>query len=126
MTATEILRANASFSTRGGALRINPLVAASERWGPDGDVTALRAWMEDETTKQMIELIKELTFNPPPGLVSPDKLENYGMTTGLQLAVRVLEDPTILFAHVFEANDAGGTALPDADYTTGAYEDVEK
>ena len=125
MTPTEILRMNAAFLTRGGALRVNPITEASVRWGPEGDVEKLREWMADETTQQMVALIKELTFNPPPGIVSPDKLENYGMTTGIQLAVRVLEDPTILFADKFVAKNAGETALPDADYATGAYEGVE-
>lgn len=122
MTQSELVRVNSSFSMRGGALFKSPLAEAADRWGPDGDTVKLREWLNDPTTRQMVGLIKELTFNPPPGFVSTDKIENYGVTSGLQLAVRVLEDPTILFSERFENQGPRETVLPEADYTKGAYE----
>ncbi len=123
MTDVERCRLEAVYATRGGVLKSNPVNDAAVRWGPDGDVNKLKEWLADETTRQIIDLLRELAFNPPSGLVSMDKLENYGLTSGLQLAVRVVEDPTILFTHAFDKAAPERTASPEADYTRGAYEE---
>jgi hypothetical protein len=119
MTSTMVERIMAAYATRGGALKPNPIVEASEVWGPNGSVDKLRAWMMDETTRRVVGLLQELAVNPPSGIVSVDKVENYGLTTGLQLAARVVEDPTMLFPDVFRDEAPGQTALPEADYSTG-------
>ena len=122
MTASELVRINSAYSMRGGALFPSPIAEAAERWGPDGNVDRLRAWLKDETTIQMVGLIQEMALNPPSGFVSVNTIENYGVTTGLQLATRVLQDPTILFSDRFEKASPGQSALPEPDYSTSAYE----
>jgi len=106
------------FGTRVGVLVPNPVLEASVMWGPAGDTTALRAWLVDPVTVRVLGLIKELAVNPPSGLVGVDKIENYGLTSGLQLAARVMEDPTMLFPQVYDG--PGPTARPEPDYETEA------
>ena len=116
MTDATRTRMLSVFATRVGVLAANPVLEAAEAWGPQGDVSALKVWLRDPVTQRVLSLVKELAINPPSGVVSLDKLENYGLTSGLQLAARVMEDPTILFPQVFESSEQ--TALPEPDYST--------
>lgn len=86
------------------------------RWGPDGMPDELRLWLDSPVTKLVVELVKELAMNPPTAYAG-SVVENYGLTTGLQLASAVIEDPTILFPGLFEEAPQQ-TALPVADYNT--------
>lgn len=116
MTTVMQNRILGAFSAPYGVMRSNPIIEAAMLWGPDGDTADLREWLADPTTKRMIALVQELAVNPPTTHVGADKIENYGLTSGLQLAVQVLSDPTMLFPLVFAISEQ--TALPATDYST--------
>lgn len=116
MTSVMQNRILEAFSAPHGVLKSNPIIDAATLWGPNGDVSDLRAWLANPTTQRVLSLIKELAVNPPTRHVGNDKAENYGLTSGIQLAAQVMEDPTVLFPLVFAVADQ--TALIETDYST--------
>lgn len=115
MTEAARTRLDLGYYARTGALKDNPLIEASTLWGPDGDGDDLMRWINDPVTLRVVGLIQWLAANPPSGIVSVDKIENYGLTSGLQLAAQVMSDPTVLFPQAFISDQ--GTAPLETVYT---------
>ena len=76
-------------------------------------------WLALPTTQRMVRALEELADNPAP--LSCDTKETllvqYGITTGLQLAAKLLSSPRRVFPEVFRDR----AAAPDGDL--GSYVD---
>jgi hypothetical protein len=89
---------------------IERLMAAT---GPQSNPVHLQEWHQSGITKVMIGALSELAFNPPV-VLPPDAMTlQYGITLGLQLAERMLRDPTSLFPHLFIP---AAPEMPASDY----------
>lgn len=60
-------------------------------------------WLGDPYTQRMTRALEELADNPPPypGDTEASLLVQYGITTGLQLAAKLLTNPRRVFPDVF-------------------------
>ena len=117
-------RLSAMLSAPRGVIRKDPVLRLAEMFGPEGDREKFLRWASDETTRAMRAVLRDLAVNVPAPLASADVHVQYGVTSGIQLALRILEDPTILFSQLFQP-EAGEP--PEADYTTNPYgEELEQ
>lgn len=60
-------------------------------------------WTNLAETKLAKDVLRDLALHGPVGMANPpqDTLVQYGMTLGLQLALQILDDPSLVFPEVF-------------------------
>jgi hypothetical protein len=117
MNNIAIERLRAAYALRPGVLSGSPLLEAARAWGPDGSVDALREWVAAPATRRVAGILRELSFNPPARFAGQSVEQDHGFTSAMQLAARILDDPTVLFPEAFDT--AVETALPAPDYEQG-------
>lgn len=115
MNQSLVDRLAATLSTPRGVIKVDPILRLAEMFGPDGNREKFMDWLRQDTTAAMLECLRDLSSNIPPPISSADVHVQYGVTSGLQLAVKILEDPTILFSQLFQPAAA---VPPEADYST--------
>jgi len=111
------MRVDAATNRRPGVHQANGIERLIAATGPQSDPARFYEWRQSEITQVMIAALAELSFNPPV-VLPPDAMTlQYGITLGLQLAERILRDPTSMFPHLFAgpARD-----MPASDYPTTA------
>lgn len=85
--------------------------------GADGEA-GFWSWLAEPYTQRMTRALEELADNPPlyPADARETLLVQYGITTGLQLAVKLLTNPKRVYPEVFR--DPG---TPAGDELLGSY-----
>ena len=100
----------------------NPAVAAFRAFLTSGKAAedAYFAWLAAPITQLVTRAIEELADNPPLAADSGDVALQYGVTSGLQLAAKLMTQPRRLYPEVFhDAQPADDGALEKA-FTTNA------
>lgn len=123
MNQSLVDRLVATLSAPRGVIRKDPILRLAEMFGPEGNLEKFVEWLNLDTTQAMLEVLRDLAVNTPPPIASPDVHVQYGVTSGLQLALKILEDPTILFPNLFAPAAA---EPPEADYSTSPDHDQEE
>lgn len=88
--------------------------------GEDGRVQ-FQAWRHDPTTELFVDAIKSLIDTCAAGIPQDPTgvAVAYGVTSGVNLAVRLLDDPTRVFPSMFEMPDSPRVSGPVVEkYTT--------
>ena len=78
-------------------------------------------WRNNDNTILMLEALRELSQTPPPGYLDTDSIPvQYGVSSGLSLAANFIDDPSVLFAHLFTGAALGAApiVMPETDYET--------
>ena len=78
---------------------------------------AFYQWLAEPFTQKVTRALEELSDNPPA--VGDDVALQYGLTTGLQLAVKLMTQPKRLFPEVFQDAPAADGGL-EKSYTANA------
>ena len=84
-------------------------------------------WLALPFTQMMVRALEEMADNPPMGPADGKDtlLVQYGMTTGLQLAVKLLASPKRVYPEVFR--DPGGVSdAPLGSYTENADQVIDR
>jgi hypothetical protein len=114
-------RSNASF---------NPAIAALRKTlssGKDAEV-GYREWRRNPYTRGFVRALAELADTPPPsfeeGADANHVLVQYGMTSGLSLALKLLTQPSRVFPEAF-SGDIDYDAYADGDIYGEGYVDSQ-
>ena len=74
-------------------------------------------WRRNPITMMLVDVLRELALEPPAAYVDTDSIPvQYGVSSGLGLAASVLDDPSVLYPHLFTGVAPGARAMPEADY----------
>lgn len=80
-----------------------------------GGIEAVAEWRRHPQTVVLLNALKEVALQPGGVGLAPHEIAvQYGMTMGLQLAVAMLEDPTIVVSA-----PVANRSLPEPTYGTG-------
>lgn len=76
-------------------------------------------WLAQPYTQKMVRALEELADNPPvlPADMNDTLLVQYGITTGLQLAIKLLSNPRRVFPEVFRDPQSGSGDVALGSYT---------
>ena len=80
------------------------------------------AWLAEPFTQRMTRALEELADNPPPYPADTKEslLVQYGITTGLQLAAKLLTNPRRVYPEVFRDPKSDVGDEPLGSYTENA------
>ena len=80
------------------------------------------AWLAEPYTQKMVRALEEMADNPPvlPADGKDTLLVQYGITTGLQLAVKLMSNPRRVFPEVFRDPGSASDDAPLGSYTENA------
>lgn len=98
----------------------NPAVAAFRAFLTTGKAAedAFYAWLAEPMTQLVVRAIEEMADNPP--VVDKAAIETqYGVTSGLQIAAKLMTQPRRLFPEVLQ-DPKGQEPTLDRAYTTNA------
>ena len=98
----------------------NPAVAAFRAFLTTGKAAedAFYAWLAEPMTQLVVRAIEEMADNPP--VVDKAAIETqYGVTSGLQIAAKLMTQPRRLFPEVLQ-DPKGQESTLDKAYTTNA------
>lgn len=108
-------------------------VAAGQRDGyvAQGGVSALRAmlldtkaatefkeWSEQRMTRLVRDALRDLALSGPLHVGSSDVAMQYGVTSGLALALQLVTDPSLVYPELFTGVSAKPKPVPAPDYGT--------
>lgn len=99
----------------------NPAVAAFRAFLTTGKAAedAFYAWLSEPLTQLVTRAIEELADNPPV-VGETDVATQYGVTSGLQLAVKLMTQPRRMFPEVLQDAKVGADGGLDKAFTTNA------
>lgn len=85
-------------------------------------------WLAHPYTQKMVRALEEMADNPPllPADARDTLLVQYGMTTGLQLAVKLLANPRRVFPDVFRDPRGPSDDVPLGSYTENADQVIDR
>lgn len=76
-------------------------------------------WRRHPTTILMVEALRELGLNPPPGYLDADEIPvQYGVSAGLNLGASLLDDPSVVFPAMFGGAAPGPSGSVSSDYSS--------
>lgn len=85
-----------------------PVAAASE----------FRQWADQRTTVLVRDALRDLALNGPVHVAAPDAAVQYGVTVGLNLALQLMTDPSLVYPELFTGVSARQQAAPEPSFTT--------
>ena len=85
-------------------------------------------WLALPYTQKMVRALEEMADNPPalPADTKDTLLVQYGITTGLQLAAKLLASPRRVFPEVFRDPRTAGGDEPLGSYTENADQVIDR
>ena len=97
----------------------NPAVAEFKATLTSGKASedAFYAWLSEPFTQKVVRVIEELADNPP--VAGDDVALQYGVTSGLQLAAKLITQPKRVFPEIFQDPQTLDATL-DRSYTANA------
>ena len=82
-------------------------------------------WRTHPLTVLMVDALREIALEPPAAYIDTDSIPvQFGVSSGLGLAAAVLDDPSVLYPHLFTGVAPGAVALPETDYLTDSMSDT--
>ena len=81
---------------------------------------AFNEWRYNDNTMLMLEALRELSQTPPPAYLDTDSIPvQYGVSSGLSLAVNFIDDPSVLLPALFTGAALGSAPIlmPETDYS---------
>ena len=82
-------------------------------------------WRTHPLTVLMVDALREIALEPPAAYIDTDSIPvQFGVSSGLGLAAAVLDDPSVLYPHLFTGVAPGAAALPETDYLTDSMSDT--
>ena len=109
--------------TTPGAIRV-PMSGHEGLAAPASGVLALRrhlsrAEMLDTFRKWADDpAVRDLAVNGPLSLDVKETAVQYGVTSGLNLAAQLMDDPSVVFPELFTGIDSSSRSLPEENYET--------
>lgn len=85
-------------------------------------------WLALPYTQKMVRALEEMADNPPvfPADSKDTLLVQYGITTGLQLAVKLMSNPRRVFPEVFRDPRSVPDDVPLGSYTENADQVIDR
>lgn len=77
-----------------------------------------RKWADDPMTKLVLSAVRDLAVNGPLSLDVQEMAAQYGVTSGLNLAAQLMDDPSVVFPELFTGIDSSPGVLPEENYGT--------
>ena len=77
-----------------------------------------RKWADDPMTKLVLSAVRDLAVNGPLSLDVKETAVRYGVTSGLNLAAQLMDDPSVVFPELFTGIDSASRRLPEENYET--------
>lgn len=77
-------------------------------------------WNEQQITQLVLKVLQDLSVNGPIGMAAqPEGVAvQYGFTAGLNFAVQLMTDPSIIFPEVFRGQAAPAKEMPKQTFDT--------
>ena len=83
---------------------------------------AFRKWAEDPMTKLVLSAVRDLATNGPLSFDVKETAVQYGVTSGLNLAAQLMDDPSVVYPELFTGIDSSSMRLPEENYETSTDE----
>ena len=77
-----------------------------------------RKWADDPMTKLVLSAVRDLAVNGPLSLDVKEMAAQYGVTSGLNLAAQLMDDPSVVFPELFTGIGSSPKRLPEENYET--------
>lgn len=107
----------------GGYIEPSGLADLKDTLGRPGVVSAFHTWKTQRMTQLVAGAIRDLIVNQPLGIADEDRLVQYGITQGLEMAYQLVSDPSVLLPGVFGQGTSPGApaaSVPDENFDTPA------
>lgn len=107
----------------GGFVEPSGLAALVDVLGRPGVASSFDTWRNQPMTGLILNAIRDLIMNQPFGISEEDKLVQYGVTHGLELAYQLMADPSIVVPGAFGASAPGSAqnaVVPEENFDTPA------
>jgi hypothetical protein len=109
-------RAAIAASRSAGYLAGSAVGRLFDKYTPQASAEAFAKWRVMPETMLFIDVLRELARNPAIVLPETDSYEvQFGVTSGLQEAAALLDDPSQIFTKLFTARTPAGPAPDTAD-----------
>lgn len=106
---------------RSGYVAKGGTVALREMFLPVASAAEFAKWSEDRTTSLVRDALRDMALNGPLSVDAHDAAVQYGVTVGLNLAVQLMTDPSLVYPELFTGVAASALKpLGQPDYATGA------
>ena len=69
-------------------------------------------------TKLVLSAVRDLAVNGPLSLDVKETAVQYGVTSGLNLAAQLMDDPSVVFPELFTGIGSSPKRLPEENYET--------
>ena len=77
-----------------------------------------RKWADDPMTKLVLSAVRDLAVNGPLSFDVKETAVQYGVTSGLNLAAQLMDDPSVVFPELFTGIGSSSGRLPEENYET--------
>lgn len=86
----------------------------------DGNASAFADWRRHPMTKKLLGAMQDIVLHAPAELATEDRLVQYGVTSGLTLALQLVADPSSVWPGVFgkNTNEQARAEMPMMDFST--------
>lgn len=86
----------------------------------DGNASAFADWRRHPMTKKLLGAMQDIVLHAPAELATEDRLVQYGITSGLTLALQLVADPSSVWPGVFgkNTNEQARAEMPMMDFST--------
>ena len=112
----------------GGVLGPSGIAHFRELYAGQDKAEKFNEWANLTGTKLLRDALHDLALHAPPMLAtSDDYLVQYGMSLGLSLAARLVEDPSSVFPELFTSVPGAAPAGPSVvrdDFTADPFDDT--
>jgi hypothetical protein len=114
-------RVSTATSPRGGRFSPGGLVEFLSFFSHREALEEFLKWRGHPATVRFLGALRAMAANVPPAYLNRDSVElQYGVTSGLGLAVTLIDDPTSLYPELFTKEGStpgpGGAPEPEASY----------
>lgn len=93
------------------------LAEIQERFQSPESRDAFGNWRRDPVTLMMLDALREIARTPPVGYIDTDEIGvQFGVSSGVDLAAAFLDDPSVLYPHLFTGAAPGSAEPLPSDY----------
>ncbi len=108
----------------GGYIEPSGLAALIAVLREPGVVSVFHTWRSQQLTQLVAGALRDLILHQPMGIANEDRLVQYGVTQGLELAFQLMSDPSVIVPGLFTGGATPGEArpagIPDENFDTPA------
>lgn len=97
----------------------NGLRCFLNRFSAQASMNEFIKWRENPVTIAYLSALRTLSVTPPAGYVNAESIEiQFGMQSGVMLALSLAEDPTALYPSLFTGATSGADTIPSGSLQT--------